>query len=170
MYSWIPFTVEKISSRAGLGPGTARSEGQRLTQWATGVPSKGESRRVTDRFHGIVQIVGHIGKKINYLFFFFFFCNTQSIFMQLSAETCISSFFEANAHTVPSPTHVFPNMQYIHSLLGRKIVFQPPTCPTRILICDLMHHKWASLITRLQRLSIWQAILIFIIYYIRYRI
>ena len=32
-----PCTVEKISPRAGLESGTARSEGQRLTHSATGV-------------------------------------------------------------------------------------------------------------------------------------
>ena len=34
----ILFTVEKISPRAGLELGTARSVGQRLTHWATGAP------------------------------------------------------------------------------------------------------------------------------------
>ena len=33
-----PFTIENISTRAGLEIGTARSVGQRLTLWATGAP------------------------------------------------------------------------------------------------------------------------------------
>ena len=34
-----PFTVEKISPRAGIELGTARSVGQRLTHLATGAPN-----------------------------------------------------------------------------------------------------------------------------------
>ena len=33
-----PFTVENISSRAGVELGAAWSAGQRLTHWATGAP------------------------------------------------------------------------------------------------------------------------------------
>ena len=33
---WHPFITEKISASGGLIPGTARSAGQRLTNWATG--------------------------------------------------------------------------------------------------------------------------------------
>ena len=35
-----PFAVEKISPGAGLGLGTARSAGKRLTQRATGAPRR----------------------------------------------------------------------------------------------------------------------------------
>ena len=35
---WNPFTVKKISPRAGLELGTARSVGQRLTHRTTGAP------------------------------------------------------------------------------------------------------------------------------------
>ena len=35
---WNPFTVEKISPRAGLELGTTRSVGQHLTHRATGAP------------------------------------------------------------------------------------------------------------------------------------
>ena len=34
----VPFTVGKVSPRAGLEPPTARSVGQRLTYWVTGTP------------------------------------------------------------------------------------------------------------------------------------
>ena len=34
-----PFMVEKISPRAGLEPGTARSVGQRFTHFVTGTPN-----------------------------------------------------------------------------------------------------------------------------------
>ena len=34
-----PYTVEKISPRARIDPGTARSVGQRLTHWVTGAPT-----------------------------------------------------------------------------------------------------------------------------------
>ena len=46
-----PFMVEKISPRAGLEPGTARSVGQRLTHFATGTPNYRVtiSRGITER-------------------------------------------------------------------------------------------------------------------------
>ena len=62
MCNGTPFTVEKISPRAGLEPGTARSVGQRLTNGATEAPLVLEDHGADYRTYNTWRVMLDVGQ------------------------------------------------------------------------------------------------------------
>ena len=123
MCNWSPFTVEKISPRAGIELGTARSVGQRLIHLATGAPSI----MVDIWKRRCVLITGFNYKILKNKILFVKQCvytkkNTKCLYYKCFSEKT----------DVPSPTHSYPYF-FCLKCISTNLFYWPNLCSVDIL-------------------------------------